>query len=137
MNRAAVKWKPPKGGKVVIVCSNWEEIMEACDELYNAGARRLVIEPERVWRENSGTEKWTPFKRRIFYGASNRDNTGPSDEARREVLRQIRHLMSVDSGLEQLGMALHESSDSVKAERAKIAAERRKLVRSIRTGLGL
>lgn len=78
-----------------------------------------------------------PFTDRMIYGNSNRQGTGPSDMARRELMRQVRALMSVDSGLEQMCLDIHTDGAKLKAEVDRLRAERARLAESIRRGLGL
>lgn len=41
------------------------------------------------------------FSKPIFYGNSNREGTGPTDDDVAEVLSQVKEIMSINSGLQQ------------------------------------
>lgn len=81
--------------------------------------------------------KFKPFTDRISYGNSNRQNTGRSDYARRELLRQVKQLMSVDSGLEQCCLDIHSDGAKLKKLIDEQRALRQKLADSIKRGLGI
>jgi len=78
------------------------------------------------------------FTQKIFHGASNRhDDRGPTDLARAELRRQVESLMSLDSGMEQMGLACHESVAKLNRECKILMTQRRRLAKSIRTALGI
>jgi hypothetical protein len=77
------------------------------------------------------------FTRKIFYGASNRDGSGPSGEMMAELRRQVEQLMSLDAGLEQMGLACHEEKSKLAREHRRLDQQRERLTKSIRTGLGI
>lgn len=65
MNKMAVKWEDGPG-KAVVVCDTWEHIMDACDQFYEAGARRLVL--ETVVDVKPGEAHHIDVTRQISYG---------------------------------------------------------------------
>lgn len=79
---------------------------------------------------------FTPFTQRIFYGDSNRNGTGPTDRQIEELLAQVHTLMITDSGLQQ-SAGLSGPEPGIRKYRQAQRRLRRKLAKSIRTGLGI